>query len=228
VKVALLTLLMASAALASESAKYNPKGNTPIVRINRMELPAERTVVFKSQFNNFSANKFITDVKEAATKGGEVYIVITSGGGSMGSGLDMISTIGLLNVPTICIIEKYAYSMAAIFSSFCTHTFMHRFSEMMFHQASLAMDGEGPKFKSRTDHILEMIDMVMRLTAKQLKVPYPVFYRRIGDEWWFSAEKASRFGIIDGIVDNLVYKALDQPPEDFAEDILKALFPWSK
>lgn len=211
--VAVLSCLVSLPALASDRTKYVPEGNRRVPAIKRIVADPDATTVLKGPIGDATASFVVSQLKDAASRHKTIYLVINSGGGSIRAGNQIVNTIQSLRpVKTVCLVEGAAYSMAAIIASYCGETYMLRNSDIMFHNASVGFEmTELPKAVSRLNHYNDSIDEMFEDLARQLGVPYHELRVRCDSEWWLTARQAARFGLVDGVVNEITYTEKANP-----------------
>jgi ATP-dependent Clp protease protease subunit len=210
--VTVVSLFLFNLAEASESVKANLKG-TNKVKYYTLKIDSARAVVMKGVIktdNTDALKKQIISFKEADGKL-PIFIVLNSPGGSIVAGFEFITLIKSIPNPTYCVIESEAFSMAAIISQYCTHTYIHKYGGIMFHEAAYGVDGSVSQVNSRVTFINNYIKSLEDDLALQMGITYTEYKDLTAKEWWVTATQAVQYGLADGIVNKLYYTAL--PPE---------------
>lgn len=212
--VALLALMLApSVSFAGGKLSRNPLKKVPVYQ--KVNIDENRLVVLKGPVNSFSVDPLVRKITELDRIGkSPIYLIINSPGGSVTDGFELIGAITSIESPVVCIAESEAYSMAALISVFCDKLYMHRFSMMMFHEASWGGRGDETKMKARGHATAKYLDQVFNEVAEELGLTLKQFREKIHPEWWLTAREAVQVGIADGIVKELNYK-YDPPQRQF-------------
>jgi ATP-dependent Clp protease protease subunit len=137
-----------------------------------------------------------------------IWLIINSPGGSVDAGLILIDTFQALKSPVHCLVESKAYSMAAITLLFCDKKYALRHATIMLHEASYGTVGEDPTIRSRLEFITKYLDGVHHELAKRLRMSHEKYREKIRDAWWLMADEAQRVGVIDGVVDRIIYREI--------------------
>ena len=208
--LATIALLISSPAYASDVTKYNAKGDSPVKRVSINLAKSKRILYLKSGVSQNSVKPVIDGIKElSASSKADIYLIITSPGGSVLDGFQLINTMtgakATLGVKTICIVESAAYSMAALIQSYCHQAYMTPNSSLLYHEAAYQVQDQMTHMISR----MKFMDQFMKETnanvARQMGMPADEYEREINKELWYTSESAARYGITDGIIEGLYY-----------------------
>jgi hypothetical protein len=137
----------------------------------------------------------------------KLEIHINSAGGSVISGLKVISMIHSKGVPTECYIEFLAASMAADIAMTCDKVYMNKFGLLMFHNAWSPND---EITDSQKEYLMKQSEMMCKMVAEKRGIDYATFVNYCNEEKWFIAEEALKEGLIDGIEDTMHNEYQDQ------------------
>ena len=210
-----LFLISASWGYASETTKVNLKGNLKVKHF-KLNIDNTRTVVLKDEVQAENIDAIVGQIKGFVQDSNKpIFIIINTPGGSIEAGLDLINLIKSISVPTYCVIETEAYSMGANISQYCTKTYIHKYAAMLFHRAAYSVRGYVDEVRVRvlfTDRYLMAIESDL---ARQMGLTHDQYLNKRGAEWWITADEAAKFGLVDGVIDELYYTA--KPPEKKAD-----------
>lgn len=137
-----------------------------------------------------------------------ITIRISSDGGSVFAGLDMIKDIvdakEAYGVKTVCLVDNRAYSMAMVVlqSAACDVRAMKPYATLMIHHASVKTQGTADDLDD-TSLILKAIDRAMlTIVANRMKMPIDELYKRIDRrDWWMAGEEALKVRAVDVIAE---------------------------
>ena len=118
----------------------------------------------------------------------ELYLYITSPGGSVINGLQIIDQIKVLNernIKTICIADFAASIAFAIFQS-CPTRYITSSSIIMQHQLSLEVKGSLYNLDNYMDFIKLIDDDLYLMQANKLTMNKKDFQNKITNDWWLS------------------------------------------
>lgn len=214
----LVGLFLSSVASASDSTKVNLKG-TAIKRYKTIKIDNERAIVLKDAVEEYNVNYIIDKMSEfnAKDKTRPIFLIINSPGGSVIDGFSLIRTMTSIEAPTVCVIDTEAFSMAAIISQYCSKTYIHKYASILFHEAAFGVRGQVSQVKTRVEFILNELNEFELDLAQQMGLPLEKLNELSHKEWWLTAREAAKFGVVDGIIDQLHYtvKAPEKPAMGF-------------
>ncbi len=145
-------------------------------------------------------------VLEFAAQGDDpIWFRINSPGGSVDAGLILVDTIKSVKAPIHCVVESAAYSMAAIFLTYCDKRYALPHATIMLHEASYGMMGEDPSNRARHEFLTRYLDRMHEEIAKNIQMDVSKYRERIRDAWWLLADEALAARIIDAIVQDMAY-----------------------
>lgn len=212
-KVLVGILLICGVSFASNTTKVNLKGKAKIKYLETIDVDTERTLVLRGEVNAYVINalteQFHQKIEEDSNK--DVYLVIDTPGGSIIDGMKFINLMKAADkkfgIKTICIVEDQAYSMGAVIMAFCDKTYMTKFASLMFHEAAYGVRGMEYHVTKRHKFITEQLDIFRKDISKQLGISVKDYQKHIEYlETWWTSEKASQYGLIDGILDYFYYR----------------------
>lgn len=147
----------------------------------------------------------------------DIYLYINSPGGSITSGMAIYDTMKYIkpDVVTICI------GMAASMGQFLltAGTKGKRFalpnSEIMMHQPLGGYQGQATDIEIHAKRILRTKEKMIRIIAENSGKDIQDIRKDIERDFFFSAEEARAYGLIDKVIDNY---AQDVKPEEKKQD----------
>jgi len=201
-------LLGATNVQASDMTKVTLDKPGKVINYN-LKINNERTVVLKGPITAASVAPIISAIKgmnELTHQ--DIFIIINSPGGSVVDGLELIDTIQALDARVYCAIESEAYSMAAILSQFCYRTFIHKHAAVMFHEASYSIPYDSAaRIYQVVQFITKYLDNVDADVAHQMGISTHSYQYMAKKNWWLTAEEAAKYGVVDGVLNELYYTA---------------------
>lgn len=209
--IAVITLLLlASTAFASDVTKVNLLGTNTVQTQIFKNIPQARVTLLSSDVSKKAADAIISDLKAfSKLSKAPAYLVINSQGGSVEEGMKIIRVIRSIKaqtgMPTYCIVEGNALSMAAVIMTFCHKTYVHKDSLIMFHEGGYSIGGTVSEVPIRIKAINDYIEAVDRMLADQLGITYQKYSELRKLEYWLVGEQAVRYGFADGITENFYY-----------------------
>lgn len=195
-----LASLLAAATLAASAAHAAPPP-TEVVRVS------DRVVEFAGPVTFDLMKRAQKQVLDYAAQGDEpIWVRINSPGGSVDAGLILVDTIKAIKAPIHCIVESAAYSMAAIFLTYCDKRYALPHATIMFHEASYGIMGEDPSIRSRHDFLTRYLDRMHVEIAANLKMDLKKYRDRIRDAWWLMADEAKMANVVEAVVTEMAYE----------------------
>lgn len=208
------TVLMASSVFAGPGKSRSGKPSFKNRFFNSIKIDEDRLLVLKGDVREGAIRPLVTDLvgfdKEEKKK---IFLVINTNGGSIEAGMELVNAIRSSKSEVICIIESKAYSMGAIIATFCTRTYMHKWAELMFHEASYGAKGTESIVPVRVKAAQDYLKVIHTDVAKQLGMTHDQYKEKIRNEWWMTARQAFNEGIVYGVVDKLTYP-YEEPKRD--------------
>ncbi len=146
-------------------------------------------------------------VLDFAAQGDEpIWFRVNSPGGSVDAGLILVDTIKSVKAPIHCVVESAAYSMAAIFLTYCDKRYALKHATIMLHEASYGMMGEDPSNRARHEFLTKYLDRMHVEIAGNIKMDVKKYRERIRDAWWLLTDEALASNIIDAVVREMAYE----------------------
>lgn len=182
------------------------------VKTYKVNVNPERVSVLKGGINPYTVNPILKTIRDLDNlDNGKIYLIINSYGGSVESGMELVSMIKSTKNPIICIIESKAYSMAAILATYCTRTYIHKYASVMFHEATFTIIGKENVVENRLRIMQKSINIIHKEVANNLNIPIEEYKKKIRNEWWLTANESVQRGVARGIVTKLKYPAPSFP-----------------
>lgn len=198
--LSILTFFLFTAPVFSHLRKEKKVKNIVLKRGNHLFLT--------SQVNEDSKELFISNNNALTTK--DIYVYISSNGGSVMSGNEIIENMKYLNnngYNITCIAQK-AYSMAFHIFQHCKQRYITSSSTLMQHQMSLGINGNYENIKTYLEMIEDINEELINHSAKRLKMTTIEFKNNIMNDWWFYGKKAINYNVADEIVNIGCHKSL--------------------
>jgi ATP-dependent protease ClpP protease subunit len=157
-----------------------------------------------------------------------IVIEINSGGGDVDSGKDIIWLIENLPVPSICVVDGDAASMAAWISQSCDVRVITKRSMFMIHEPLTGgvMSGQPTEWKNRLDYIEALTRAMCEAFGQKMLIDPAAIRDRIqgGRVWEMNWREAWEWGAFDEVVDRAIdvkqsLRVLGQMPPNLAEGI---------
>lgn len=222
--------ILATAAFASDTTKYNPKGSNPLDITTFHNVTSDRVAYLKGEVDAFAALSITRRIREMSRSPKlPAYLVIDSPGGSIMAGIDIIDAIRGAKAQTglrvTAIITGLAASMAAVIAINCDTTYTTEYGVLMFHRASYGVGGDQDQVLSRVRSIDAWLTLFEKRVAKQLGMPFARYCTLRNSELWLNATEQVAFGYVDGFVSDF-FVLPDADPTQTAEEIVISTFNW--
>lgn len=177
---------------------YAPK------RIMVLSAEIEENTISKivQKIYKFNAEDRIEEEKNQDYAASPIHLLLNTYGGSVYDGLALIGAIESSVTPVHVTCLGKAMSMGLCILA-CGHVrFANRYSSLMYHQASDAVEGKLDKIRNdlkETERIDKLCDEILfrksKLTPTIVKAKL-----KNKEEWYFSGKEALRYGIVDYLV----------------------------
>ena len=160
-----------------------------------------------------NGNDVANAIKQASSKGEDVYLLIDSPGGSVVTGGAIISAMEASPVPVHTVCLQLCASMGAMIHQYGVNRYTVNRSLLMFHDASGGFQGPFQQVVSRMNMINRFVNKMFAHVAKRTGQQYKDFMAKIGPEIWVDGEDAVAQKYSDSIV-NVIYNDNDaiNPP----------------
>ena len=197
-----------AAMLIFNSAYGEAISSKPLIKYPEVDLVIDgnRVISIDGPINDSSAAEFIYDMNQKDNGKDPIYIIISSPGGKILSGLDMIKRMETSDSPVICVVDKYAASMAAIFAASCPVLVVHKYAVIMFHEYAGGMQGTRKELKSQMQVAEAIWNAIVKDMSKKMNLTEAEFRRRSAEDWWFNGYEAARMGFARAVVNKLKVK----------------------
>lgn len=159
-----------------------------------------RTVILLGAVDMQSVTYVRKQIESLDKTSGDIYLLISSPGGSIFAGDSLISTMqsSKNKVHTVCM--DFCASMAAIIHQHGAKRYAYDRATLMFHDASGGFEGKFDGMRRLMDYIQRRLDKTNAYIVSRSKVSYQEFMANVARDLWIDAEDAERVGLVDGIV----------------------------
>ena len=142
----------------------------------------------------------------------ELWIKISSNGGSVGAGLKLAQAMESYGSPVTCVADVNAFSMGFYFLQFCDLRLATNRTLLMAHKPSAQVKGDPKELRQTADVLDALTDTMIAICVNRMKVSERFIRAKLNyGDWFFSATEALKLGAIDGIID----------PHDIPKDVVK-------
>jgi ATP-dependent Clp protease protease subunit len=145
----------------------------------------------------------------------EIFIYISSPGGSVMEGLKIVDVIKSLEKSGIKIncISDFSASMAFIILQACPNRMATYSSVLMQHQMSLGLKGNIENIDNYLKFIRDIDDDLDKLQSDKIGISKEEFKRKITNDWWINGPNAKEKSVVDELVLVTCHKELDNKYE---------------
>lgn len=156
--------------------------------------------------NEFAAEKFYQDMREAQNTGQNIIpIVISSYGGSVYSLLKMVDIIKSSKIPVATIAIGKAMSAGAVLLS-CGkngYRFVSPNTTIMIHEVGSRQAGKAEEIKASADETARLNSLLLEMISKNIGKPSNYISNMVHNkghaDWYITSEEAVKFGIANNI-----------------------------
>lgn len=171
------------------------------VKLKVLNLTTSNTVELSGEVTYSSITTVVSKIKKLQQSPVDrIYLVISSPGGSVFSGMLLIETIQGSGVPIDTICAGVCASMGAQIHAVGSYRYMTDKSVLMFHPASGGFEGEFETMVSRMNFINRYINKMDSYVAQRAGIPYEEFKKRVRNEYWLDAQEATDGSFNDALV----------------------------
>jgi ATP-dependent protease ClpP protease subunit len=169
--------------------------NSQLIQLNRQNL-----ITLRGEINDELTSELVRKLNKFTNN--QLYLYITSPGGSVISGMQIIDQLKSLrerNIKLVCI-GDFAASMAfAIFQS-CPVRYITSSSILMQHQMSLQLNGNLQNVNNYLDFIRQIDDDLEEFQAAKLQMDKNEFTHKVMNDWWLSGNNIVKNKAADSII----------------------------
>lgn len=166
-----------------------------------VKLKKDNFLVLRDEIGGSSTSKFLDEL--VRFKSGEtVYIYITSGGGSVTSGMEIASAINTLSKSGVDVrcIASTAMSMAFVILQYCPVRYVTESSILMQHQMSLGTRGQIKNIFTFLDFLNRLDKEITDVQSARMKTTSTEFDKLTAHDLWLTGKNAVEMNAADKIV----------------------------
>lgn len=198
-----------------------------LARVNPITLNEKNSIVLRGQINDQSVAKISYEILRHDLD--EFYLYISSPGGSVFAGMQLINIIKNSGKKIHCI-ASVAASMAFVILQACETRYIMESSILMQHVASYGVKGNAPNNMSMVKFIEGALLDIDRMQASRIGMSVNDFRKKTRNDWWFFGANAVKEKVADKIASVTCDKDLTN--STYTENIRFAFFSfdvtWSK
>ena len=178
-----------------------------------VEVNSRNLVTIRGPIQSDTVTDFIH--KTSNIDSDEIFIYISSPGGSVMEGLKIVDVIKSLEKSGLKIncISDFSASMAFIILQACPNRMATYSSVLMQHQMSLALKGNIENIDNYLKFIRDIDNDLDKLQSDKIGISKEEFKKKITNDWWINGPNAKRNSVVDELVLVSCHKELDNKYE---------------
>lgn len=134
-----------------------------------------------------------------------IKIIIDSNGGDVCATFTMIDAIKMSKTPIWTINIGSAYS-GGFFTFIVGHKrFAYPHSTFLYHEGSTMNGGDAGKFQNFASFYKAQLQQLKKLVLENTQISEELYEDKKRDDWWLFADEAKDLGIVDEIMEELIY-----------------------
>lgn len=191
---------VASKTQPSETSSASTEATEAQTFVKFIELDKGNHVVLRGPVTEESVTRLIVDF--ANVDEDDVVLYITSPGGSVLAGLNLIQHINYMQQRghKVHCVTDFAASMAFAILQACDERYVTPGSVIMQHQMSVGLEGQLLNVKSRQRLLNSMEEDMTRSQAARLKMTTQEFTELITSDWWLYGQEAVDRNAADKVI----------------------------
>ncbi len=167
-------------------------------------LLKDRIIFLSGPIDDQSGNLVIAQLLFLATENPQedIELYINSPGGSVSSTLAIIDTMNHIkpDVSTICVGMAASGGAWVLASGAKGKRFILPNAEVLLHQPLGGVEGQATDIAITAKHILKSKEKLIQIMSKSTGQPIAKVEKDIDRDYWFSAEEARQYGLIDEVI----------------------------
>lgn len=171
------------------------------------EMLAHRQLECTGEIDGAMVNGLIRQIRYLAREEpeGEITIFVNSPGGEVSAGLALYDAMQAVRCPIRTVCMGTAASMAALLFAAGDKREILPHSRVMIHDPLVLTcpGGSALKMKSFSEGLMRTREITARILAKHTGRTLEEIYEKTGEDSWFYAEEAVRFGLADRIINEI-------------------------
>jgi len=178
-----------------------------------VEVNSRNLITIRGPIQSDTVTDFIHKTSNIDSE--EIFIYISSPGGSVMEGLKIVDVIKSLEKSGLKIncISDFSASMAFIILQSCPNRMATYSSVLMQHQMSLALKGNIENIDNYLTFIRDIDDDLDKLQSEKIGISKEEFKKKIINDWWINGPSAKEKSVVDELVLVSCHKELDNKYE---------------
>ncbi|HZX01098.1 MAG TPA: ATP-dependent Clp protease proteolytic subunit [Candidatus Paceibacterota bacterium] len=167
-------------------------------------LLKDRVIFLGGPIDDQSGNLVIAQLLflEGENSKEDIKLYINSPGGSVSSTLAIIDTMNHIkpDVSTVCVGMAASGGAWVLTSGTKGKRYILPNAEVLLHQPLGGVEGQATDIAITAKHILKLKDKLTQIMSKATGQPITKIEKDIDRDYWFSAEEAKQYGLIDEVI----------------------------
>ena len=167
-------------------------------------LLKDRVIFLSGPIDDQSGNLVIAQLLflEGENAKEDIKLYINSPGGSVSSTLAIIDTMNHVkpDVSTVCVGMAASGGAWVLTSGTKGKRYILPNAEVLLHQPLGGVEGQATDIAITAKHILKLKDKLTQIMSKATGQPVAKIEKDIDRDYWFSAEEAKQYGLIDEVI----------------------------
>jgi ATP-dependent Clp protease protease subunit len=167
-------------------------------------LLKDRVIFLSGPIDDQSGNLVIAQLLflEGENSKEDIKLYINSPGGSVSSTLAIIDTMNHIkpNVSTLCVGMAASGAAWVLSSGAKGKRYALPNAEVLLHQPLGGVEGQATDIAITAKHILKLKEKLIQIMSKATGQPIAKIEKDIDRDYWFSAEEAKQYGLIDEVI----------------------------
>jgi ATP-dependent Clp protease protease subunit len=181
----------------SPASSANPTPTSGTKKVSVVVPDPKRSVYIVGEVDASALNVADKITKLGQESNEPIYVILTSPGGSVLTGGQVIAAIESSKAPVYTVCHFLCASMAAMIFEYGTQRYIGDKSFVMFHPASGGADGELDKMVSRLVSMQRYIGKMEAYTATKANLTFEAYKAKASVEAWIDGEDAVANGFAD-------------------------------
>ena len=192
--ISLLTALTVNA--VGTSASISAKSS---VKVRTLNISPSNLLILDAEVNSRSIETLLDRLRSIEAPGKEVYLLITSPGGSVIDGGRLLAFMrdSKMKIHTIC--DTFCASMAATIHQYGKKRYIVGKSLFMLHPARGGLSGTVPEMKSFLGVLDRYLTTIDKYIVKRSKLNWNKYRALVDNTFWLTSTEAIRCGFAESI-----------------------------
>lgn len=167
----------------------------------------KRRIVINEDVTDDYIDKFVAPLMDMDNdeSGEPITIIVNTCGGDVYPGMALCKTIEKLKTPTTLILPAMSASMGALIAMAGHNnpnvkTICYEYSVFLVHDGSYYYEGNASRVKDTLKFQERYEGILKNYILTHSTIPEDVYDNKTREEWWFGAQEALQYGIVDEVI----------------------------